>query len=97
MRADGKNSFRFPVLDFGSNRDGKWRVAASATQDHFAIANDAHNRIIHVTYDRTIVDKKQIRDAVQTLQRFVFIDADRFVAQVAARRDDREIKFAISR
>ena len=43
MRAEGKNIFRLPVLNFGSNRDGKRRIAASATQDHLTIANDAHN------------------------------------------------------
>ena len=58
MRANGENSFRFSVLDFGSNRDGQWRVAARATQDHFAAAHDAHNRIIDVTNDWPIVDKK---------------------------------------
>src|SRR4029077_12583541 len=94
MRAHSKNSFRCPVLNFGSNRDGKRGVAASATQYHFTIANDAHNRIIHVTYNRTIVDKKPIREAAQSLQRFVFVDADWFVSQVAARRDNRETKFA---
>ena len=62
------------------DRDWQWRVATCAPQHHLASAHYANDRIIDVPNDWSIVNEKHIGDCVQTLQRFVFIDADRLVA-----------------
>ena len=41
--------------------------------------------------DWAIVNQKEIGDAAQTLAGFLFVGADRFVSQIAARRDDGKI------
>ena len=63
-------------------------IASRPSQHHFAVADDTHNRVIHVANDRPVVDQEIIGNSSQPLQRLALIDADRFVAQIAAGRDD---------
>jgi hypothetical protein len=92
MRASGKDAPR------SARRVSRWHgqrsETARAAQDHFAIQHHAHDRVVHVTDDRAVVNQEDIRNAPQPVQRLKFIRANRFVAQVAARGDDGKAEFS---
>ena len=59
-------------------------VAAGAAQDQLALLHDAHDRVVHVAADRTVVHQQQVGDRPEPPQRVPLVDADRLVGQVAA-------------
>jgi len=66
----------------------KRRITAGAPEDQFAAANNPRHRVIHGSDDRPVVDKENVGDSAEPIQRLVFIGANRFVAQIAARGHD---------
>ena len=94
MSANGENYFGFRISDFGFQNNRQRRVTTSTAQHHLALSHDANDGIVHVPDDGPIVDEEEIGDAAEARHRFAFVDADRFVAQVSARGDDRKPEFA---
>ena len=74
-------------------RDGQRRVTSRAAQNQFAVQHHAHNRIVHVPHNRTVMDEKNIGDAAAAVRGLVFVRANRLIAQVAAGGDDGETEF----
>ena len=84
MGADSQNAWQ---RLFQMNRQR--RIASGPAKQHFATADDGGYRVIHVADDRPVMDKEVVGDSAESLSRLEFVDADRFVAQVSAGRDDR--------
>ena len=66
------------------------RIASRSAQHHLAAADHTRHRIIHVADDRSVMNEEIIGNCFQPLQRLTLIDADGFIAQIAAGGDDRE-------
>ena len=73
--------------------DWQRRITAGAAQDQLAIQHDADDGIIYVPHDGPVMNQEQVGDAAQPFQGFALINADRLVAQVAARGHDGKRKF----
>ena len=66
------------------NRHGIGSIAASATQDHLASQDNAHDGIIDLPGDGAIVNEENVGDTGQARQSLALVEADRLVAAVAA-------------
>ena len=64
--------------------DGQRRVATRASQHKLAIPHHPNNRVVYVTHDRAIMHKKDVGNACQALERFLFVSADRLVTKIPA-------------
>ena len=73
--------------------DGKRRISARPPENEFPPQNHPEDGIVDVPDDRPVVDEKKIRNAGKTNQRLPLVDADRFVRQIAAGRDNGKIDF----
>ncbi len=84
--ADGQDH----ISNCGADLNWQWGVAAGPAQDQLAAHDDAHDGIIHVPDDGAVVDQEEVGDVAEAFEGFVFIGADRFVAEVAAGGHDGE-------
>ena len=71
MCADGQRR-----LDCLRQHHGQRCIPPRPPQHHLPIEHDLDDRIIDGSDDRAIMDEKQIGQAVQPLERLVFVDAD---------------------
>ena len=84
MRADGDEARR--VL---GQPDRQRRIPTRAAQNHLAPRHDPHDGVVDVAQDGPVVHQERVGDARQAHDGVALVRADRFVRQVAARRDDR--------
>ncbi len=91
MAADGQQRFADPSAR--RHLHGQRGITTSTAQHHLSFRNDAHNGIIQLPHDGPIMNEESVRDSFQSFPRVEFIGANRFVAQISARRHHREFQF----
>ena len=71
--------------------DGQRREAAGAAQDPRRSRDDPRHAVVHVPLDRPVVNEKEVGHVAEPLEGLALVDADRLLAPVAARGDEREV------
>ena len=89
MRAHGQHR-----IERLGDVNGQGRVTARAAHDLLATEEDANDGIIDVADDGPVVHEEGVGDAVQTLDRFGIVDANRLVGEISAGGDDGKTEFA---
>ena len=69
---------------------GQRGIAPGAPQDAGRAGRNAHDAVVDVPLDRPVVHEEDVGQAGQTRERLALVRADRLLAQVPARRDERE-------
>ena len=72
--------------------DGERRVAAGAAQE-ISRPDDAGDGVVDMADDGAVVDEEEIGDGVEAIEGVALVDADGFVAEIAAGGDDGETEF----
>ena len=94
----------FPGIRRGAERSTRGRVRSpernrqrrvtTRTAQHYCPPGDQPNdRIIDVSNDRAVVHEVKIGQAAETFDGFVFVNADRLIAQISACGHDWKIQF----
>ncbi len=71
----------------GNRRDGRGRVASSATEHHGARGTASHDRVLDPACDRPLAHEEGVGDAGESLRRVLVLVGDRLARAVGARHD----------